>query len=214
MRVGKMLVAAAAVGALSSAANAALTASWVNVPNGGISDGSGANLAGSQTFDLIANLDVGDDFQSMRIFSDPPAATTFFQHSFGSGGPNHGPPNTALIPAFPALAFDSYFDDNGNFTVLGSTDGTNDLPPPGIFSTTDIAVAGGDLISVTTGGPLRLMRLTFFGPTPDFLGRIFSLQNSVGIPVPQIGGGGVIPEPATLGLLAGAGLLGLRRRSA
>jgi hypothetical protein len=80
------------------------------------------------------------------------------------------------------------------------------------FDSAHLAVAGGDLATNTTGGPLKLLRLTFSGTTPTFLGSIFSANNSVGIPVPQIGG--VVPEPATLGLLAATGLFALRRRTA
>jgi hypothetical protein len=210
MRVGKMLLAAAAVGACSTLANAALTASWVSVPiPPGTTDSSGSPgmpLAenGFRTFDLVVNRDAGDDFQSIRIFANAPAGGSYFQHTFGASAT---PPNSALIPAFPALAFDSFFDDNGNFQILGSTDGNVDLPPPGVFSNSQLAVSGGDLTNDILGGPLRLLRLTFNGTgNPTFLGRIFSVQTPNGIPVPQI------PEPTTLGLLAAAGLLAIRRR--
>jgi len=217
MRVGKMLLAAAAVGAMSTVASAALTASWVNVPivpatdtDSSGSPGMPLIANGFHTWDLVLNRDPGDDFQSMRIFGNAPAGGTYFQHSFGASAT---PPNPALIPAFPALQYDSFFDDNGNFQILGSTDGTVDLPPPGIFSTTQLAVSGGDLTTDITGGPLRLLRLTFNGTgAPSLVGRIFSVQTPNGIPVPQIGGGGPVPEPASLGLLAAAGLLAIRRR--
>jgi hypothetical protein len=191
---------------IGGSAYAALTASWVPVTITATTDGvtPPPGLAGYQSFDLVANLDPGDDFQSMRIKADG----TFFQHSLGSSAT---PPNSGLFGTFPALQFDSYFDDNGNFQILGSTDGTNDLPPPGVFDNAHLAVAGGDLVTNTSGGPLKLLRLTFTGTTPTFLGSIFSAQNSNGIPVPQIG---VVPEPASLGLLAAVGLAAWRRRTA
>jgi hypothetical protein len=210
MRCTHAIASGLAVALSAAAAHGAISLHWQFVPITATTDGvtPPPGLQDYSTFDLIMTITPGDDFTSMRVFWDP--AGPIFQHVLGNGAPNFGPPNFGLIPSFPALAFDSYLRGPADgMTVLGSTDGVNDLPPPGIFDNDRIAIAAGDLASNTTGGQFQLLRITV-GPGThhpfDAIGRVFSVQNPDGVPLP-------IPEPATAALLAATALLAWRRRS-
>ena len=213
MRLAKTFIAAAAV-AVPASAFGAITASWSPVTITATTDGvtPPPGITGYQSYDLNITLTPGDDFTSFRLLFNPEGS--IFHHTLGQGGPNFGPPSSALEPTFPAIRFDSYLRGPADgVTVLGSTDGTNDLPPPGIFDADRLAVAAGDLATNAQGGTFQLLRVTFGpGPLPTIeqgtlLGRVFSVQNpDVGVQIPNI------PEPATLGLFAAAGLLAIRRR--
>jgi hypothetical protein len=154
----------------------------------------------------MGTLTPGDDFTSLRIFWDPP--TPIFQHVLGDAGPNFGPPHWQWSSYFPTWQFDSYLrGPNEWMVVLGSTDGTNDLPPPGIFDSDRIAIAAGDLSTDDYGGTFQLLRLTAAAPAPldTVIGRVFSRQVPEGVPI-------VIPEPNAAALLVCmAGLLARRR---
>jgi hypothetical protein len=123
-----------------------------------------------------------------------------------------------LVPFFPALAFDTYLRGPGNaVTVVGATDGTNDLPPPGVFNNDRVAVAAGDLTLNPGGTPdgttFQLARMTFQGAPPTIeagtlLGRVFSIQQPTGFQIPNI------PEPTALGFIGATALLMVRRRKA
>jgi hypothetical protein len=218
MRFGKLFLAAAAVGLPASVSSAAITAFWEQRPITATTDGvtPPPGIAGYETWDLMITLTPGDDFTSFRLLMDP--AGQIFHHALGQGAPNFGPPSSALEPTFPAVVFDSYLRGPADgVTVLGSTDGTNDLPPPGIFDNNRLAVAAGDLSANTQGGTFQLLRMTFqpgVAPNPVYpsiaagtlLGRVFSVQNDQGVQIPDI------PEPTMMGLVAAAGLLAIRRR--
>ncbi len=158
--------------ACAGAASAGMTQSWLTaevVDNGGISDGSGANLAGSATYDLYWNnfgastvgingFNLGSaaqpDLAPFRIFY----SGTAFNHAFGSDTA----PNGALIPAFPALEFDSYFDVGGQAVsfVPGSAGFSNGEVIGTWFTQPPVEVAVGER--------LRFLRLTVFGEL-DFI---------------------------------------------
>jgi hypothetical protein len=213
MRLAKTFIAAAAL-AVPASAFGAITASWSAVPITATTDSvtPAPGITNYQTYDLNITLTPGDDFTSFRLLFNPDGP--IFNHSLGGAAPNHGPPNTTLFPTFPVLEFDSYLRGPADgVTVLGSTDGVNDLPPPGVFDADRIAVAAGDLSTNAQGGTFQLARITFGpGPLPTIeagtlLGRVFSVQDpDVGFQIPNI------PEPTSLGLLAAAGLLAIRRR--
>jgi hypothetical protein len=90
-------------------------------------------ITGYQCYDLILLLSPGDRFSIHARVRHATIRGSFFQHTFGTQAPNFGPPSPFLISLAPVLPFDTFLDDNGTFNALGSTDGTNDLPPPGIF---------------------------------------------------------------------------------
>jgi hypothetical protein len=181
---------------------AAITPWWQPVPITATTDASGANLEGFQCWDLMADVSVGDNFTSMRIFSDP--GGTIFHHAQGQPAPNFGAPTAAMIAHYPALAFDSFLRgprDHG-MTVVGSTDGTNDLPPPGVFDADRLAIAAGFLLTVVHERQLHLVRLTFDGPIPQVTGSVYTVQGyDQGVAIPPI------PEPACASLIACAALL-------
>jgi MYXO-CTERM domain-containing protein len=209
MRLTSVLASGLAMTATASNAPAAITLFWQHVPITATTDGvtPPPGIQGYQSADLMMTLTPGDDFTSMRIFWN--ASGPIFQHALGGGAPNFGPPNSGLFPTFPALQFDSYLRGPADgMTVLGSTDGVNDLPPPGIFDGDRIAVAAGDLSTNNTGGTFQLLRVTYQGAPGEVLsaiGRVFSVQDPDGVPLP-------VPEPAALALAAATGLLAVRRR--
>ena len=202
MRLMRGLAIGIVIGFVAPAAPATVALNWVPVTIDLFSDSSGANIVGYRCYDLITSLTPGDDFQSMRLFMTPPTNGQFFQHIFGQGPPNYGPPNLAIL-SFPMRVFDTFLDDNGNFVVEGATDGTSNLPPPAIFNTAQLAVWGEDSLINSTGGFLRLLRATFNGDgLPTVLGRVYTAQTPEGTPIPS-----EVPEPTTSTLLALATLL-------
>jgi hypothetical protein len=215
MRYGTTIASIAVSGLTATAAPAAITPFFqgvnITATTDGVTPPPGIG-GGYQTFDLMITLTPGDDFTSFRLLFDP--IGPIFHHSLGQGGPNFGPPNSLLFPTFPVLEFDSYLrGPAGGVTVLGATDGTNDLPPPGIFDSDRLAVAAGDLESNTQGGTFHLIRLTFdasFGyPSASdgrLLGRFFSVQNDQGVMI------AIIPEPGMMMACIALASLGLLRR--
>ncbi|MBX3352191.1 MAG: hypothetical protein KF684_04600 [Phycisphaeraceae bacterium] len=145
--------------------------SWAQVDNGGISDGSGANLSNFLTFDLFLNA--GDQSMSVNGFNLGTAANpnlapyriftdgAVFNHALGG----NSSPNPALFPAFPALAFDTYLAvGNGAYA---------DVP-----GSVNLSGANGEFIGtwftqppqvVAAGGSLFVGRFTV-SDTATFLG--------------------------------------------
>jgi hypothetical protein len=77
-------------------------------------DKSGINLDRIyRCADLIATLDPGDDFQSMRLLMTPPNGRAILPTPLWGRPPNYGPPNPAF-PEFPGRFFDTFLDDRGS----------------------------------------------------------------------------------------------------
>jgi uncharacterized protein (TIGR03382 family) len=199
----------------------AATAGFINEPgwlqievvdNGGISDGSGANLAGSTTYDLYWSNQGYMDLPSIGVngfnlgtAAQPDLAPyrvfytgTAFNHAFGSDGA----PNPALIPAFPALAFDSFFDVGGSPVsfVPGSAAFGNGEVIGTWFTQPPVEVAFGERI--------RFLRLTLLdGGEIDFART--SIEVGFSNNTTAVFG---IPAPGAAALLGLGGLVAGRRR--
>ena len=200
--------------ACAGAASAGVSQAWLSfevVDNGGISDGSGANLAGSTTYDLYWNnfgyMDlptIGVNGFNLGTAAQPDLAPyrvfytgTAFNHAFGSDGA----PNPALIPAFPALAFDSFFDVGGSPVSFvpgsaafgnGEVIGTWFTQPP---------------VNVAVGERIRFLRLTLLDGELD-LART-SIEVGFSNNTTAVFG---IPAPGAAALLGLSGLVAARRR--
>ena len=187
---------------------------WAEVNNGGVSDGSGANLSGFRTFDLF--LDAGSASMSVNGFNMGTAAVpdlapyriftdgAVFNHAFGG----NSSPNPALVPAFPALAFDTYlavgngaFSDVPNSVNLtganGQFIGTWFTQPPQVVAAGGSLLVGRFTVSDNTtflGGNGSAIEVGFTG-----FEQVFSIGNA-------------IPTPGAFALMGLGGLVATRRR--
>jgi hypothetical protein len=205
-------------------ASAALTATWVRNTITAAAVTAEPTLANMQSWSLrVTNTD--GHWASAGLRAQLPAGNVFYNTVPGRGGGDTHP-NPAFFPVFPDLEFDTYVSSARNQlganapAILGafpendppqSFGGATD-PVPGRFS-----VAWGDPQATSGPGPgtYEIARLTFqvgMIPTINPAGQPASQTSQVSpdqtIVVPPI------PEPASLGLLAAAGLLAIRRRQA
>ena len=218
-----LVASAAIVGAIASAAPAAITASWVAIGSGNGSVGSAypaaaitadPALSNMQTWDLMVTYDAGD-WGSAGLRAQLPAGNTFYRST------NSGITKPEVIAANREFwTYVSAPRDNGESNVVqvlsgfpageptsnGTANGTN---IPGLLS-----AAYGDLV-VDPPGTYQIARLTFplgvlptiqTGSDPATASHTTALNPQAVAFIPQI------PEPASLGLVAVAGLLGVRRR--
>ena len=210
-------------------ASAALTAQWVRNTITPAALAAEPQLASMQSWSLrVTNTD--GHWASAGLRAQLPAGNVFYNTPpTRGGGDTH--PNPAFFAVFPDVEFDTYVSSARNQlganapAILGafpendppqSFGGSTD-PVPGRFS-----VAWGDPQATSGPGPgtYEVARLTF--PTAVNPGDIVVNINNVGqggnwsrtsqvspdqtIEIPDI------PEPASLGLVAAAGLLAIRRR--
>lgn len=186
------------------------------VDNGGISDGSGANLAGSTTYDVflfnntgatvsgIVGFDLGSQATGSPALYGIPVAGTIFNHSFGTDSN----PNPALIPAFPALAFDSFWTI-GDQPVGSFEAGSVDLIGADGLLNAQFTVSGAP-IDLISGDRIRLARITFLSGDFDFTGAF-------GLAAVLVDGSRVefgIPSPGAFAALTLGALAATRRRRA
>ena len=220
MRLGTAILAAAACGVMAGSASAALTAAWVPVTISQAAITADPTLATMQSWSLRSTNTDGH-WASAGMRATLPAGGVFYQTpATRGGGDSH--PNPAFFAVFPEVEFDTYISSARNQAganapaVLGAYP-END-PPQSFGGATD-AVPGRFSVSwgdpQATSGPVpgtyEIARLTFpQGMIPTILATSQSSQvapdQTINIPP--------IPEPASLGLLAAAGLLAIRRRSA
>lgn len=224
MRLGKAFLAAAACGVMASSASAALTAEWVKNTITPAAITADPALASMQSWSLrVTNTDGHWASAGLRVTL--PAGNVFYQTpATRGGGDTH--PNPAFFPVFPEVEFDTYVSSARNQAganapaILGAY--PENQPPQSFGGATDaipgtFAISWGDPQATSGPGPgtYEVARLTF----PNAVGAgdwvLDTSQTSQVAPdstitVPEI----PIPEPASLGLLAAAGLLVTRRRSA
>jgi hypothetical protein len=205
-------------------ASAALTATWVRNTITAAAVTAEPTLANMQSWSLrVTNTD--GHWASAGLRAQLPAGNVFYNTVPGRGGGDTHP-NPAFFPVFPDLEFDTYVSSARNQlganapAILGSFP-END-PPQSFGGATDpvpgrFSVAWGDPQATSGPGPgtYEIARLTFpvgMIPTINPAGQPASQTSQVSpdstINIPPI------PEPASLGLLAAAGLLAIRRRQA
>lgn len=226
MRLGKLfLTAVVAMGAMATSASAALTAFWQKNTITPAAITNDSTLANMQSWSLrITNTD--GFWASAGVRATLPAGNTFYRNL------NAGDfrPSIAQQTANPALTFTTYVTSprqSPNSATTGAPAVLGGYPEglplsfggpfddiPGLFS-----VSYGDP-SATAGpapGNYEIARLTFpLGVIPfisNGTGGFAASQASQVVPdqtvtVPQI------PEPGSLALVAAAGLLAIRRRTA
>ena len=155
-------------------------------------------LPGYKAYGLYWDGEGTQDWTSAAIIIEL-ASGVFYQHPFGGDGP----PSTTLIGAFPELEFDTYFgiiDDSS--TNVGCTAQDTGGGCFGIINNTNIDGSWFNDATDNTG----LVKIGNFTVSNDALGTWSLLSGGIQI------SGSIIPEPATLALLAIACPLLLRRR--
>jgi hypothetical protein len=191
-----------------------------------------AATPGYKIFELRVNSTTGEDFTGAALRAVPNAGYTFFNASFGddpdapsnpdtrvqqSGVWNNAPNRDMRIDTFIGTP-------NATGTGFGTTSILGRGVPPGpagteIFNANEVNIAYGDLSTTnnTNVGGFVIARFVLVGADlPNAGGSVSGEYAIAGAPpVPfTITFGGVVPEPASFGLLAGLGALGLRRRNA
>ena len=206
MRLGKLFLAAAAVGSIASTASAAITASWTPVTISAAAIAQDPALATMQSWDLRVTTD--GDWASGGLEMTLPAGSSFYNHAFGG----NTKPSPALIAAFAGLEFDSYATGPGDNGVSGAPAILGGFPEGTPVSTSGNrwGVSWGDLVADPPGS-YQITRLTFpqgVMPVKNPLSVTSQVNPASDVFIPDI------PEPSTLGLVAAAGLMAIRRRRA
>jgi hypothetical protein len=218
MRLGKLFIAMAiACGAMATSASAALSAFWQNNPISAAAISNDPLLASMQSWSLMVTHTDGD-WASAGLRATLPAGRTFYQHSLGG----NTKPNPAFVSLFAGLAYDTYVTsplDTGTSGAPAIIGGHPASPTSDFGGTTGVfSVSWGDT-STNQPGTYEIARLTF---PQDVLPTIFREGNPPSLPntsnTSQVNPDATvfipdIPEPASLGLVAAAGLLALRRRN-
>ncbi len=207
-----LAASAAVLGLAATTASAAITVSWAPVTISAAAIAQDPALANMQTYDLVATTD--GDWASAGLRATLPAGQNFYNHAFGG----NTKPNPALVPAFAGLAFDTYVSGPGDTGAAGAPAILGGFPEgdPVSMAGNHLSVSWGDLVP-DAPGTYQIARLTFpRGVLPDILNndpqtvpnpsRTSQVNPDSTVFIPDI------PEPTTLGLVAAAGLMALRRR--
>ena len=160
-------------------------------------------LATCRSYDLLATSD--GDLISINLTVTADGGGGIYNHAMEGSPGDAGPPDPAWVTMFAGLAYDTYVNMPGTTLLLL---GTLHDPVPA-------SIQYGDLTSVgdPEHGPqtdFQIARITLTDPGTG-LANVLITENLEGVDVPydlDV----VLPEPATLSLLALGGLAVLRRR--
>jgi hypothetical protein len=213
-----LAASAAVLGLAASTASAAITATWVRNTITPAAITNDPLLANMQSWSL--NVTTDGNWASAGLEAILPAGSTFYNPALGG----NTRPNPAIVAAFPSIEFDTYVSapaDTGSGGAPAILGFFPEAPGTGDFGGTSgrFSVSWGDLVE-DAPGTYQIARLTFplgvipnvrnLDPDPNQVNpsRTSQVNPASDVVIPDI------PEPASLGLVAAAGLLGLRRRRA
>ncbi len=222
MRLGKMFIAMCVACGIASAAQAAITATWVQNTITPAAIANDPQLGAMQSWSLMATNTDGQ-WASAGLRVSLPAGNTFY-HQTPFGG--NTKPSPAIVAAFPAVAYDTYVsssrDAGGGTNAPAILGPFPENQPPQSFGGASDAIPG--TISVSWGDPQatsgpgagtwEIARITFPLAVPAITVNVDDRSQTSQINpdgttlIPDL----IIPEPGSLGLLAAAGLLVIRRR--
>ena len=183
-------------------ANAAIT---------GYFDGGTAAVTPTTQLPVVVNLmlvDTDTDWTNAYLNITLSAGSFFEEATFGTDTE----PNPALIPVFPDLAYDSYLDTPAAYPSVAS------FAPGKVISPTVYDVSWFDDPNFPDGPGVgqQIAQLTL---TPDAQGTVYGIVfdiDTAGVGVEVLGysvvDGHIVPEPATLALLASGGICVLLRK--
>ena len=202
----------AVVAACAAGARGAISWYFTPVPISAAAIAQDPALAGMESYDIGVLTDGDWASAGMRMVMH--AGQNFYNHAFGG----NTKPSPALVAAFAGLAFDTYVSGPGDTGAAGAPAILGGFPEGNPVSMTgnQLSVSWGDLVP-DAPGTYQIARLTFpQGVLPDILNnnpqtvpnpsRTSQVTPDSTVFIPDI------PEPTTLGLVAAAGLIGLRRR--
>ena len=184
-----------------SVSKADITIEWVEVDNSSV-------LSGYRTFDLFANTDLGWCCNAMLF---PLDTGNFYQHPLG----NESVPLPFMVDLFPEIEFDTYLGAGGGpvRTTLQAGDVGGDAYQ---FDEVELDVSwAAQVIPVPLpSGRLHMARLTFSDDATGSWRLAISASEPDGLVEFSGTIADIIPEPASLALMAsGAAVLLRRQRS-
>lgn len=195
--------------ALASVASAQITGSVV------VTDPTPGLGAGWVTNDIVVQAD--SDWLSAMMVVLPDASGMIYQDTYGSANPQS--PDPLFVAAFPTLAYDTYVG-NGVLGESVSTAAAVDMGQAAILFDTNVLAIAWYTSDDDDLGSLDLARITLGDQaqgTWEFRATASPSKGPATVMVGQIINGElvVIPEPATMALLAvgGIGMLIRRKRS-